>query len=71
MAKQPDLDPVPDATGRDRNLRKDRRPLPGAGNESRGIETDVADADKVARTGTTDEQVRNTPPFSDGDDLKH
>lgn len=30
--------------------------------EPRGIEKDIADADKVARTGSKDEPVRDTPP---------
>ena len=30
--------------------------------EPEGIQKDVADADKVARTGSTKEAVRNTPP---------
>jgi hypothetical protein len=34
----------------------------GKPEEPRGIETDIADADKKARTGSTDESVRNTPP---------
>lgn len=69
MANQhrPGLDTsnVPDAEGRDRNLRRDRSPVPGAGDEPRGVERDIADADKKARTGSTKETVRNTPPFGD------
>jgi hypothetical protein len=38
------------------------------GHEPRGIDSHIADADKEARTGTTDEKVRNTPPFADFDD---
>ena len=34
----------------------------GEAEEPRGIERSIADADKKARTGSTDEQVRNTPP---------
>lgn len=30
--------------------------------EPQGIEKEIADADKVARTGSTKETVRNTPP---------
>ena len=30
--------------------------------EPRGIEKGIADADKKARTGTTQESVHNTPP---------
>jgi hypothetical protein len=36
------------------------RPPPGQ--EPRGIEKRIADADKVSRTGSTEEPVRNTPP---------
>lgn len=64
----PDTNNVPDADGRDRNLRKNRRPMPGAGDEPRGVERDIADADKKVRTGSTDEPLRNTPPFGDYED---
>jgi hypothetical protein len=30
--------------------------------EPRGIQSGIADADKLARVGTADEPVRNTPP---------
>jgi hypothetical protein len=30
--------------------------------EPRGVQPGIADADKIARTGTADEPVRNTPP---------
>ena len=71
MAKQiPDTQNVPNVDGRDRDLRKDRSPVPGAGDEPRGIDRDIADADKKVRTGQTDEPVRNTPPFGDDDDLR-
>jgi len=59
---------VPDQDGRDRNLRKNRRPMLGAGDEPRGIERDIADADKKVRTGSTDEPARNVPPRGDFDD---
>ena len=59
---------VPDQDGRDRNLRKDRRPMTGAGDEPGGVVHDIADADKKVRTGSTDETVRDTPPFGDSDD---
>ena len=51
---------VPDQDGRDRNLRKDRRPMTGAGDEPRGVVRDIADADKKVRTGSAGEAVRNT-----------
>jgi hypothetical protein len=60
-----DTDNVPNADGRDRDLRKDRRPTPGAGHEPRGVQGDIADADKKVRTGSTEENVRNTPPFGE------
>jgi hypothetical protein len=60
-----DTNNVPDEDGRDRNLRKDRRPMAGAGAEPRGVERDIADADKEVRTGSAEEHVRNTPPFGD------
>lgn len=30
--------------------------------EPRGVQKDIADADKVSRTGSKEEPVRNTPP---------
>ena len=68
--KRPELETlnVPDQDGRDRNLRKDRRPMAGAGDEPRGVARGIADADKKARTGSADETVRDTPPFGDYDD---
>jgi hypothetical protein len=68
MANQLDTNNVPDAGDRDRNLRKDRRPMPGAGDEPRGVDHGIADADKKVRTGSADEKVRNTPPFADHED---
>jgi hypothetical protein len=34
----------------------------GETQEPRGIQKDIADADKKARSGSSDEPVRNTPP---------
>ncbi|HKF98635.1 MAG TPA: hypothetical protein VKB20_10285 [Steroidobacteraceae bacterium] len=40
-----------------------RKDLPSTESEElRGIAKGIADADKKARTGTTQEPVRNTPP---------
>jgi hypothetical protein len=64
----PDTNNVPDQDGRDRNLRKNRRPLAGAGDEPSGVERDISEADKKARTGSTDEAVRDTPPFGEFDE---
>jgi len=51
------LDPSNDATD------QGRKDLPDTESEEpRGIEKGIADADKKARTGTTQEPVRNTPP---------
>lgn len=36
--------------------------LPPPGQEPRGVQKRIADADKVSRTGSTEEPVRNTPP---------
>ena len=70
--KRPELETrnVPDQDGRDRNLRKDRRPMTGAGDEPGGVVRDIADADKKVRTGSVNETVRNAPPFGDDDDLR-
>lgn len=61
----PETTNVPDAEGRDRDLRKNRRPVPGAGEEQRGIDSDIAAADKRVRTGASEEAVRDTAPFGD------
>jgi hypothetical protein len=63
-----DTNNVPDADGRDRNLRKNRRPVPGAGAEERDVDRNIAEADKKARTGSTEESVRDTPPFGEFDE---
>lgn len=42
--------------------------IPPTAREPQGVEPHIADADKVARTGTSNEQVRDTPPFGDYDD---
>ncbi len=39
-----------------------RPPLPRPDPKDAGVKHDVAEADKVARTGSSDEKVRNTPP---------
>ena len=41
----------------------------GIGHEPQGVERDIADADKTARTGSADEEVRNTPPAGDYNDV--
>lgn len=37
--------------------------------KQRGVQRGVADADKVARTGSKDETVRNTPPAGAWNDV--
>jgi hypothetical protein len=44
-------------------------PLPKRGN--REIQQDIAEADKVARTGSTKERVRDTPPAGAWNDTTH
>lgn len=41
------------------------------GEEPQGIQTDIAEADKKARTGSKDEPVRNTPPAGAWNDTTH
>lgn len=41
------------------------------GEEPQGVQRDVAEADKKARTGKNDEQVRNTPPAGAWNDTTH
>ncbi len=75
--------PVPDASPRSRALdreqhypneteersaAKQRLNDTGTGCEPVGVEPDIADADKTARTGGSQDRVRNTPPFGDWDE---
>jgi hypothetical protein len=41
---------------------------PGVGSKPDTVQSHIADADKVARTGGKDEHVRNTPPAGDWND---
>jgi len=41
------------------------------GEEPRGVQHDIAEADKKARTGDKDEPVRNTPPAGAWNDTTH
>ncbi len=67
MTKPPDTDSRPN---QDTDTTLSPSPLPRRTlePEPRGIDHSIADADKVARTGSSDERVRNTPPFGDFDD---
>lgn len=47
--------------GKSTGAQAPRRPSP-SWREPRGVEKGIADPDKAARTGSTDEPVRNTPP---------
>ena len=48
-----------------------RPPLPRPDRGNRGVQHDVATADKVARTGSADEKVRDTPPAGAWNDTTH
>ncbi|HEY8507946.1 MAG TPA: hypothetical protein VIL32_06300 [Steroidobacteraceae bacterium] len=39
------------------------------GREPRGIQKHIADEDKKSRTGSTEEEVRNTPPAGPWNDI--
>jgi hypothetical protein len=57
--------PVQDGEPHDesaKGIRRDAR-------EPRGVQPGIADADKIARVGTADEQVRNTPPAGEWNDV--
>jgi hypothetical protein len=41
---------------------------PGVGDKPDTVQPNIADADKTARTGSKDEDVRNTPPAGDWND---
>ena len=44
-------------------------PLPHPDRKKPGVQGDIADADKLARTGSTDETVRNAPPDHEWSDM--
>jgi hypothetical protein len=46
-------------------------PLPIPNRGSGDVQHDIAKADKVARTGTTEERVRETPPAGAWNDTTH
>jgi hypothetical protein len=46
-------------------------PLPRPNRQNTGVNGDVAMADKVARTGSSDEKVRDTPPAGAWNDTTH
>jgi hypothetical protein len=47
-------------------------PLPRPDREGRdGVQRDIAKADKVSRTGSTEEKVRNSPPAGAWNDTSH
>jgi hypothetical protein len=47
------------------------RPLPLPNRGNRGVQHDIAKADKVARTGSADEKVRDAPPAGAWNDTSH
>ncbi|MBX5461832.1 MAG: hypothetical protein IRZ28_12175 [Steroidobacteraceae bacterium] len=60
------------------NQDEDRPPVEGPGHEEgcigqepRGVQPHIADDDKLARTGTTDEHVRDTPPAGEWNDTTY
>lgn len=60
------------------NQDEDRAPVEGRANddagigeEPRGVQPHIADDDKRARTGTTDEHVRDTPPAGKWNDTTY
>ena len=52
----------------ERNAAEQRLNDTGTGSEPAGVEMNIAQADKAARTGGSQERVRNTPPFGDWDE---
>ncbi len=46
-------------------------PLPRRDKNKDGVQRDIAEADKVARTGSSDEKVRNSPPAGAWNDTSH
>ena len=74
-----DRDPLPDRSGEEHDSDPGRyqdprsqpkpKPDPTMPPRPRGVDHGVADADKVARTGSSDEQVRDTPPAGAWNDV--
>lgn len=48
-----------------------KAPLPRPNRPKKSVQDDIADADKVARSGSADEQVRDTPPAGTWNDTSH
>jgi hypothetical protein len=48
-----------------------RPPLPRPNRDKGGVKHDIADADKVARTGSSQEKVRESPPAGAWNDTSH
>ena len=46
-------------------------PLPRPERDDARIQRDIAKADKIARTGSSSEKVRNTPPAGAWNDTTH
>jgi hypothetical protein len=46
-------------------------PLPRPDRAKPGVQRDIADADKIARTGSSKEKLRNTPPAGAWNDTSH
>jgi hypothetical protein len=46
-------------------------PLPRPDRDNRGVQNDIAKADKIARTGSSQEKVRDTPPAGAWNDTTH
>ena len=47
-------------------------PLPRrARDDTEGVQSDVAKADKIARTGSSEEKVRDSPPAGAWNDTSH
>jgi hypothetical protein len=52
----------------ERNASRERLNDTGTGREPATVEPDIAADDKLARTGGSQDRVRNTPPFGDWDE---
>jgi hypothetical protein len=46
-------------------------PLPRPNRAKKGVQDDIAAADKIARTGSSEEKVRDTPPSGAWNDTSH
>jgi hypothetical protein len=66
--QQPDKELDEEGQARDRERRASLE-AEAVAKRKRGVEPEIADADKIARTGSRKERVRDTPPAGSWNDV--